>query len=55
MLNVKSKLQASNVAQNGVNGGSSVDGAEGETAKARKEAAEWEKKFQVVKQEKDKL
>ena len=26
-----------------------------ETAKARKEAAEWEKKFQVVKQEKDKL
>ena len=44
------------MAQNGVNGGSSVDGAEGsETAKARKEAAEWEKKFQVVKQEKDKL
>ena len=36
------------MAQNGVGGGE-----EGEAAKARKEAAEWEKKFQVIKQEKE--
>ena len=40
------------MAQNGVNGGSNL---EGEAAKARKDAAEWESKFQVIKQEKEAL
>ena len=39
------------MAQNGVHG--KGEGEEGLAAKARKEAAEWEKKFQVIRQEKE--
>ena len=41
------------MAQNGVHGKGEGEEGGAAAAKARKEAAEWEKKFQVIKQEKE--